>query len=184
MAISLIPRQVKESREESFWKKSSLWGSIAVLVGVAAVSAGVVIFRFSLQNEISDLSESIDSEKSKIEAQRDVEIKLRDLSQRAEYAGDILGEANRYSRLLKKITVLLPDQVTLSKMGVRDADVAQISGTARSYIDLARFINSVQEDEELLTGLQLRSVNLDTQTGNVNFDLEVSVSEEDLRGIR
>ncbi|MEA2020833.1 MAG: PilN domain-containing protein [Patescibacteria group bacterium] len=184
MAVNLIPRQVKEKREKSFWKKSSLWGSVAIFVGVAAVSAGIVIFKFSLQRDIKALEDNIDSEKTRITAQKDVELKMRDLSKRAKAAGKVLENANKYSRILDKVTALMPVRVSLSKMSMREAEQAQISGTARSYVDLARFIYAVQQDEELLTGLQLRSVNLDTQTGNVNFDLEVTVSKEALRGAR
>ncbi len=184
MAINLIPRQVKEEREKSFWKKSSLWGSVTIMVGVAAISAGVIIFKFSLQRDIKALESDIDLEEGKIKAQQEVELKVRDLSKRAGEAGRILERSNRYSRVLDKVTALMPDRVTLSKMSMRETESAQVSGKARSYIDLARFIDAIQRDEELLTGLQLRSVNLDTQTGNVNFDLEVTVSKEALRGAR
>ncbi len=182
MAINLIPRKIKEQREKSFWKETSIWGSVAVLVGVGAVSIGILVFRFSLQREISRLEDDIDAERQQIRAQQEIELKLRDLGRRADAAVEILDERVYYSSLLEKLTEILPEAVSFSRLQVNSPDLAALSGRAASYIDLARFIGAVQQDQEMLEGVQLRSVNLDSQTGQVAFDLDLKVKKEALYG--
>lgn len=184
MAINLIPRKIKEDRQKSFWKQTTLWGAVAVLVGVGAVSIGVLIFRFALQRELTRLGEEIDTARSQIEAQKDVELKLRDLEQRADAVVKVLDDRVYYSRIMEKLTELLPQEVTFSRLRVSSPDAATLAGTASSYIDLARFINAVQEDQEMMAGVQLRSVNLDSQTGQVGFDIDLVVREEALYGTK
>ncbi len=182
MSINLIPRKIKESRQQAFWKQTSLWGAVAILVGVGAVSIGVLVFRFSLQRELSRLGEEIETERQQIKAQQDIELKLRDLGRRADSAVDVLDSRVYYSFLLGKLTELLPEAVTFSRLQVNSPELASLSGTAASYIDLARFIGAVQSDQEMMEGVQLRSVNLDSQTGQVAFDLDLKVDTKALHG--
>ena len=152
------------------------------MIGVAAISIGVVIFRLFLQRELSQLAEEITAERQQIESRQDIELKLRDLGNRADVVSTILSERKHYSRLLEKLTNLLPEEVNFARLQLRSLEAASLSGNAFSYIDLARFIEAIQEDEEMLDGLQLRSVNLDAQTGRVSFDLDINIKEDSLYG--
>lgn len=180
MAINLIPRKIKDAREQSFWKQTSLWGAVAFLVGVGAVSMGILVFRFSLQRELSRLEEEIEAERQQIRAQQDIELKLRDFERRADATVEILDERLYYSLLLERLTELLPEAVSFSRLQVNSPELAGLSGKAASYIDLARFIGAVQNDQEMMEGVQLRSVNLDSQTGQVAFQLDLKVKKESL----
>ena len=202
MAINLLPEKVRRGKREESVKRASTWGAVALLIGVVAVLAGVLVFKMILSREVGRLESQIEDSKKRIGAQEELEIKARSLEGKVKALESILGEKEHYSVFLEGLSAVLPSGIALTDLRVDSPVLAGISGTAVSYIDLARFLEAVgstprsrpvgtqgpagqiglaAESGGLFSKVRLRSVNLDTQTGQVKFDLDLVVRKGALR---
>ena len=183
MAINLLPEKVRRERKKGRVKQVSTFGMVAVLVGVAAISLGIFIFKLVLDREIENLEDQIENQRRRIKAREELEIKVRSLGEKVKALGDIFEKEEHYSFLLEELSSILPSEITLADLKVNSPTLAEISGTASSYVDLARFLEVAGVSEgEVFTGAKLRSVNLDAQTGRVRFRLDLVVGKGVLHG--
>lgn len=180
MAISLLPGEAAKKRTEKKVRRFSFLGALALLLGVAAVSAGVFIFKSVLAGEIKNLETEIEREKEKISAEADLEIKAQTLGEKVATLEKILAGATHYSILLDNLTEITPSEISFSTLAATSAEKASLSGTATSYVGLAKFIRALNDPEgggKLFSETELRSVSLDAQTGQVKFSLELAVKK-------
>ena len=147
------------------------------------------VFKIVLNREIAVLDDQIEDQRKRIMAQEDVELKARSLEAKTAALEKILGGVEYYSVLLEGLTAAIPAEIALTSLRADSPTLVGISGTAVSYVDLARFLKAVDATEELVTegaelfsGARLKSVSLDTQTGQVKFSLDLVVGKEALRG--
>ena len=182
MAISLLPHEATKKRTEEKVKRFSFLGAISLLLGVCAVSAGVFIFKATILHEVGNLETGIEVEKKKISAQKDLEIKAQTLEKKAETLEKVLLGMTHYSTLLDALNSITPSEVALLNISALSSKKASISGTASSYLGLARFVKAFDDPEKgvIFSEVTLRSVSLETKTGQVKFSLEVKIKEEAL----
>jgi Tfp pilus assembly protein PilN len=178
--ISLLPKEVEKKREqearERFWRR----GGLTFLAVAAAFCLGIFIYSLTLNSQLSNLKQDIADEGSKIESLAEVESEARDLEARVEALTGILGEKIYFSHLLDELTRAVPADVAIVEVTAPSETSVSVSGTSRSYVALARFLLNLGA-ADLFETVGLRSVSLNQQTGEANFDLTLGLVKEGLR---
>ena len=178
MAINLLPKQFQDRRRTAGAKRLSVVGAVALLVGVAAITAGVLAFKAVLASEIKGLEKSIGEEKAKIVSQKGVELKALTLEKKLATTVKILRGANQYSELLSTLAATIPGEISLLDLQLSSPTKFSLSGTAGDYVSLARFIKALVDPSrggKLFSDAGVRSVDLDSQTGGARFALELEI---------
>jgi Tfp pilus assembly protein PilN len=182
--ISLLPQEVEKVRAEE--ARASFLRRLAVIFFVAAFLVGVVVFgySFSLRGTISNLDTQISKESSKISSMSETAVQAQDLSRRSSALREIFANRADFSVLLAQIQNAVPPDVKVTDMVVPSEESVSVSGTSRSYPSLAKFLLSLQGGsgkDSLFKTVELRSVSLDKQSGEVKFDVNLKIAEGGLR---
>lgn len=182
--ISLLPKEVKKRKEQEARDRLLRRGSLVFAAVSLLLGAGVFVYSLVLGSQLSNLEQDIASEKSEISSLSEIELKAHDLEGRVEALKKILDEKIYFSDLLDTLAKMVPADVTVVEMTVPSEDTISVSGTSRSYVSLAKFLLNLKGASQPSVGfevVELRSVSLDQQTGEANFDLNLSVVEGGLR---
>lgn len=182
--ISLLPREVEKRREEEararlLRKVSLVFLGISVLVGV-----GALLYSLFLRSRLSNLEKNIANETSKISSLSEVELKAQDLGTRVGALKGVLDGKAYFSNLLLALSKSVPADVSIKEMTVPSEEVVSISGVSRSYVSLAKFLLNLKAaggGDGLFKVVELRSVSLDQQTGEANFDVNLKLAEGGLK---
>lgn len=178
--ISLLPREVEKKREQEVRGQLLRKVSLVFLVASLLLGAGIFVYSVVLQTQSSNLKKNIREEKSKIGSLADIELKVQDLEKRTKVLGEVFASKAYFSGLLTTLSRAVPADVSISEMTVPSEETITVSGTSRSYASLAKFLLNLKE-AEIFTVVELRSVSLDQQTGEANFDVSLQLTEGGLR---
>lgn len=181
--ISLLPQEVEKKREQESRERVLRKSALVFLVVSLLFGLGVVAYSLILNSQNSDLQKNIAAEESKINSLAEVEGQAQDLGERVRVLGDALAEKIYFSGLLEAISSAVPADVSIAEMTVPSADSAAISGSSRSYVSLAQFLRNLKNFDKgdgLFQVVELRSVSLDQQTGEIKFDINLGLAKEGL----
>lgn len=173
--ISLLPSDVEKKRANEVRGQLLRKVSLVFLIVSLVLGAGVFVYSLVLGTQLSNLEKNVSSEESKIGSLAEIELQAQDLAVRVKALGDIFGAKVYFSNLLTTLSGAVPADVALTEMTVPSEEAISVSGTSRSYVSLAKFLLNLKESEELFEAVELRSVSLDQQTGEANFDLNLKV---------
>ncbi len=184
-SINLIPQEEKkEQRKERIVKMSSVF-SILLLLIVAGVSGYYWYRKSQINQAIAAQDVNIEKSRNDITSLSDIEVVARELDGKYVVLGSFFDARYRYSILLEELQKRVPsDTVAIDNFTlVGDARSAiSLSGTGLDYISIARFIDTLSEQnypgvrpgyEKLFTNVTLNSVNLDNQDLSVTYFLIV-----------
>lgn len=184
MAINLIPSAVREKRQKGAVKRISFIGTFTALVGAVAVTAGVLFFKFAIKAQVTQLEKDIRSSKNSIKTFEDIELQARTIKKKASLVDKVISEEEHYSVVLEALTTSVPAEVSLTDLQITTPEKATVSGEVSNYLDLARFIRALLDEDKggwLFTDVGVRSVGMGSGESSVKFDLEIGVDESLLR---
>ncbi len=177
--ISLLPEEVEKKKEQEARGRLLRKASLIFLVVSLFLGASSLIYSLVLSSQFSNLEQNTASEKSKISSLSEIELKAQDLEARVDSLKSIFEEGVYFSNLLTALSRAVPADVSIVEMTVPSEETVSISGVSRSYVSLAKFLLNLKG--ELFEVVELRSVSLDQQTGEANFDLNLKVAEGGLK---
>ncbi len=177
--ISLLPKEVEKKREQEARSRLLRKASLILLVTSLTLGASSLIYSLVLSSQFSNLEQNIASEKSKISSLSEIELKAQDLEARVDSLKSIFEEGVYFSNLLTALSKAVPVDVSIVEMTVPSEGTVSVSGVSRSYVSLAKFLLNLKG--ELFEVVELRSVSLDQQTGEANFDLNLKVAKGGLK---
>ena len=182
--ISLLPKEVERKREQAARGRLFRKGSLVFLAASFLLGVGAFVYSLALKSQLSGLEQNITSEKSKISSLSEIEFKAHDLEMRVDALKNILDEKIYFSDLLDTLARAVPADVAIVEITVPSETAVSVSGTSRSYVSLAKFLLNLKESGPPSVGfeaVELRSVSLDQQTGEANFDLNLEVAKGGLQ---
>ena len=178
--ISLLPKEIERKKEQEARDRLLRRGGLVFLTVSLLLALGVFVYSLTLNSQLSDLEQDIASEMSKIASLSELELSVKDLEARVGVLTKVFNEKLYFSRLLSTLTRAVPADVAVVELTAPSEEAISVSGTSRSYVSLAKFLLNLKENG-LFGVVELRSVSLDQQTGEANFDLNLSVVKGGLR---
>lgn len=182
--ISLLPKEVEKKREAEARSRLLRRVSFVFLAFAIFFGLGVFVYSSALKSQLSRLEKAVGGEKSKVSSLSGIELKAQDLDARVRALQDIFANRAYFSNLLATLSRRVPPDVSLREMTVPSEELVSVSGVSRSYASLAAFLLNLKElDDEakFFDTVELRSVSLDQQTGEVNFDLNLKIAKGALK---
>ncbi len=189
--ISLLPKEVEKKKEQEIRDRRLRRGGLVFLAVTSFIFIGVFAYLLVLKSQLSNLKQDIADEVSKVTSLSEIELSATDLEKRVGALAKIFDEKLYFSDLLDVLIKAVPADVGIMEVTAPSDKVISISGTSRSYASLKQFLLNLKETGATLPDRQaesvgfeavdLRSVSLDQQTGEYNFDLNLIVAKEGLR---
>lgn len=177
--IELMPAEIRAEKRKKETKRIAILVSIAFLIISASLTAAVLAFYTVLLAELNSTKKSIETEKRKVETFKDTEIMAGRVHGKAEAIGTLLKAKNYYSTLFRTLSEVSPQDVTISNLSVTGGGGSvSVSGTAKSYIAVAKFLLVVVDPEKggkLFDKAELTSVSLDDKSGEARFAVTLSL---------
>jgi len=182
--ISLLPKEVERKKEQEIRDRLLRRGGLVFLAVSLLLAVGVFVYSLALKSQLSNLEQDIADERSKTGSLSEIELDATDLESRVGGLGKVFDEKLYFSDLLDALAKAVPADVAIAEVTAPSEKVISISGTSRSYVSLKNFLLNLKETGSTSVDfevVELRSVSLDQQTGEYNFDLNLMVAEGGLR---
>jgi len=182
--ISLLPKEVERKKEQDARDRLLRRGGLVFLAVTLLICIGSFAYSLTLKSQLSNLQEDIAGEMSKIDSLLEIERNTKDLERRVGGLVKILEEKLYFSDLLEALAKAVPADVAIAEVTAPSEEAVSISGTSRSYVSLKQFLLNLKETGSASVDFEvvgLRSVSLDQQTGEYNFDLTLVIDEGGLR---
>lgn len=180
-SINLIPQEEKVQQRKVKIVKASSVVSVLILLIVTGV-AGYFWYRINgIKEAIAAQELEIQKSRTDIGALSEIEVKARNLDGKFKILSEFFAAERNYSILLKELNKRVPQgSVTVTSFTLTGNNKSQISlsGEGIDYISIARFIDTLSDDdfedageglEHLFTNVTLNSVNLDNQDLSVGY---------------
>jgi Tfp pilus assembly protein PilN len=177
--INLVPQEVQSEKRHSNRRRFLTVFSIAQLVVVVAVTVAIVLFIVSQKRAISSAQAQIDRETKLLSSQLSTIQLVKDIEIRSEALRDVLVKRIYYSRVLSAFPSFLPTGMSISQLTVNPTNI-RLTAKARSVVDIAKFLKVIIDPEQggkFFSQVNLRSVNLDSGTGEANFLINLDIHE-------
>jgi len=166
--ISLLP---KEEFEQKFLGQCLIW--------VLTVGRWVVIFtefvvicaflsRFYLDRKVADLYDEIFQKQAMVEAASEFEQEFRFLQKRLDLIQDLANQPNP-DEVLKTVTLLLPDNVSLSEFNFSQEKI-EIAAVASSSSVIGSFWRNLHEDKKF-TDVRITEISKEKGKPGIKFAL-------------
>ena len=178
--ISLLPSDVEKKRAEGARAKLLRKASLAFLIVTVIFAASIFIYSLVLRSQNLSLEQNVRSEQAKISSLSEVEASAEEMSARVSGLKTVLGEKIYFSELLDAVSGAVPADVAIREMTAPNAETVSVSGTARSVVSLKDFLLNLKT-KKIFEMVDLRSVSLDQQSGDNNFDLNLKIAKGGLQ---
>ena len=133
-----------------------------ILVITQLVVIGVLFYRFSIDQSIIDLKESIEQKKEIVSAVTPLLVAANNVNRQTSEVKKIIQKQQVFPQTINYIISVFPQSMTLNKMGIADTSV-QLFGVAASPQDLRSFIARLQKEAHF-SSVELSDIQK-TQTG-------------------
>lgn len=179
--IDLIPLEERIQQEHEKTRKEFIIFSVSVFVIVLIIFIGLSLYTKNLDEKIAELKSSVDSKKTLIIEKSDIEVTIRNLDAKTASLSNILQNKNYYSILLDEIAKRVPKTVGINTIDTSQVSQVNISGTAKDYVSLAKFLNSLTQNQSsspsanIFKEVSISSVTLDPFSSDAKFNLNVTI---------
>lgn len=179
--IDLIPLEERIQQEQEKTRKEFIIFSVSVFAIVLIIFTGLSLYTKNLDEKISELKSSVESKKTLIIEKSDIEVTIRNLDAKTASLSNILQNKNYYSILLDEIAKRVPKTVGINTIDTSQVSQVNISGTAKDYVSLAKFLNSLTQNQsssesaKLFKEVSISSVTLDPFSSDAKFNLNVTI---------
>lgn len=178
--ISLLPQELKEKRVEEVRLDRLKKVGFAFLFLSLVAALGAFLYSQTLNSSLSQTNQNIKGLEQKIDSLQSVEEAAFDVEQRSAALRALFEKEVYFSYLLKALGEATTADVEILELSAPSAETVSISGSARSYTSLAKFLlalNSSSTPGSLFSVVALKEVSLDRQTGKAQFNVNLSLTE-------
>jgi Tfp pilus assembly protein PilN len=180
--INFIPQEVIDRRHQIKSHSSNNRISVILFVLVLIASGVAFYFNFSLKNKIEVLNQNIAANEKKISDLQDFGKHGYKLGIRLQNTKQIISNRSNFSYMMDEFAVRMPETVSIRSVEVT-ADGLVFNGvTLAGYPIIAQLQDSLMEEKSegknLFTDAKLRSSNFNKSSGEIEFTIDVVLSEE------
>lgn len=178
--ISLLPEEVKEKRVEEALLIRLKKGGLIFLVISILMALGSLFYFLTLSDSLNRTKESVRDLEEKIVALQTIEETAADVERRGTALKSIFENEIYYSKLLTALFEATDSDVSILELSSPSPKSANVSGSARSYASLAKFLLALKSETAAETPfgkVELKEVSLDQQTGLARFSVLLSLRE-------
>ncbi|HSX39424.1 MAG TPA: PilN domain-containing protein [Candidatus Saccharimonadales bacterium] len=188
-SINLIPQQEKQEQVNVQLVEVSTVVAIAVFVVVGLISGYLFYQSKTIKDKIAAHEVTITDLRSQIQSKSDIEIIARNLSAKSKVLSDILSSRIYNSMLLKEFQSRLPASITIEDFSLVGNTEIDLSGSADTYITIAKFINLLTDKkfiggdpalQNLFTSVSLNSVTAESAENRIKFFIAVTYDNKAL----
>jgi len=183
--IELIPKEVEAAREQ----KRKLRTARLIGFGVLGFAVLALVLLLSLIGGqaliVNNLRRQVSEEEARIAELASVEEKVLGLEGKNTALTQIFSRRSHYSILLRALQKSVPRGITIASLSAAQGKtVVDLSGTTKSYGDLAIFLRNLVDSKKggsLFTEAALTSVALDPTLGVAKFIIVVAMQGNGLK---
>ncbi|OIP97225.1 hypothetical protein AUJ94_02720 [bacterium CG2_30_40_12] len=183
--INLIPEELKKQKKLELQLKGLFKTSLGFLILSILTSAGLLVYKTSLDKSLSDLIVKIDTEEQKISALESMESKMYVLGEKLVFAQKILNSRLNYSSLLREFGGVLPSGVYLTDVAIASSDKTTIGGITSSYAMLSELVKNISNSSLMGNSIfeysEVTSVNLKEEVSRIEFSMNVYLKKDALK---
>lgn len=170
--VNLLP---KSDFEQSVWGRFLKWllttGRYLIIVTELIVILAF-LSRFKLDQDLSNLNESIGQKKRILDALSDTERRFRHTQTRINIAGKMLDNQSFAILVADNLTAKVPPGMTITALGVDHAREVTLDSTALSDTVLSSFLTRMASDKKWKT-LDITQITADPSQG-IKFSLRAT----------
>ena len=175
--INLLPERTFE--EQPTGEKIFIWlvGVGRVLIIVTEMTAILVwLSRFRLDYQITTLQENIEENAALVQSSARFEETFRDYQHRLLLADKVESERFPISLVTEKISSLIPQDIILSSLVVRQGEIG-LSAQANRSLDFAKLLETLLSQSEI-TEVSLQDTHYNRDDNTYEFTLNLKTSEK------
>lgn len=176
LEINLLPRDLGETFVGKFLRWILTYGRY-IVIGTEIIVLLAFLSRFKLDRDLSDLSESIKTKETIIQASSELENNVRSLQKRLSLIKNLQEKEVSSPQILTTLSQITPQDVVFENVAISSS---QISLSAKSF-SLAGFSTLLQT---LKSSENFRDLNLEKiseEEGAITFTLKMSFQKSSLK---
>jgi len=176
--INLLPPEVRVLEKRINLARVLRNSGLIVLVISVAVAGLFVYLNLNSRSQLSTIKTAISQTNSLLTSARETESETKILLAKYQSLRKILSNRPLYSKLLESLSKNVPADVQILDVNVLSPTRVSVSGDSLSYLSLAKFLKVLSPDKSgVFTKAVLNSVVLNSQSGHVQFVVELNVKE-------
>ena len=179
--INLLPQNIRAAENETkLAGYLKIGGAIFLAISVIFLVVSLVIF-FITKGERIKSEAKITSLTSQLQAGQNSEKSAVLLVNKGAELIKIMQQTPRYSKLLTTLSQKVPAEVNISELTITSPVKISAAGDSGSYLSLSQFLKVITADTSgIFGGVSLQNVVLSSQTGRVQFVLDITIKEKSL----
>jgi len=183
--INLMPQEVLKTRRTARGTRAFTVVSVGIFIFCMLGTVFVFGYETFLLRAISNFQNLSQQEIAEIKSLEPIEKMARILDQKSSILTKVFRGRSFYSKLLEKLSLEVPQDVVITDLVVVNPTQVGVSGEARSYIALSKFLRALTASEEdIFDSAVLSSVSLESQSGKAKFALSVYLVEDALNELK
>lgn len=178
----MLPRDIQTQE-----KKTKLAGVLKVtavvslLISVTASAALLWLF-LSSKSQLAAVNHNIATTTTTLASSINTENSLVSLSLKSAELTKILAARPLYSKFLDSLSGTLPLDVKIAEINILAPTKASVSGDSLGYLSLSQLLKTLNNGTSpVFAGATLNSVVLNSQTGRVQFVMDVAIKDKGLQ---
>lgn len=176
--INLLPLEIKQKRKAAK-RNTIIFSGVAAYIGVIIIFfIAISIFTNSINKDLEIVKQKRTILRAKISQYSLFEKREKELDGRKELVRTAKEGEIQWSRIMYKLSLLLPPQVWLSNFKVDEQNLA-ISGNSLDLQGVSGSILQMLNLEELTDRVTLKDINKDKDTQTMIFNINTALREEE-----
>ena len=179
--INLLPHDIRSQEKKTKTAGLLKLLAIAALV-VSIVTTGVLLWLFiSTKSQLDAVNKTISTTTMALAASKNTEDDLISLSAKSAELTKLINARPLYSKFLDSLAKTLPADVKISEINILSPLKAGVSGDSLGYLSLSQLLKTINNGTSpVFSGATLNSVVLNSQTGRVQFIMEITIKDKGL----
>lgn len=184
--INLLPEEIIKGKKKESLRRWAQAISLVVLISAIVTVAAAVIYRITLDTQIKDLDNEINTKRNTVSSKQKLENQTVIVSEKLNSIGKIREEDPKYLQTIQLLQSLMPQGVTMKGFKINEIYSFTTSATASSSGALEEFINNLnsQDSKNKFNRVVLKSIQGNSKDKKYDFNLELSFTPKNPGGTK
>ena len=175
ITVNLLP--LSERAAAWSFQRSCLLGGVIVLSIYGSIFAAQYYAAWTLEKDIAVARQRYSLLLPVQDTMRAAMDKQQTIDKKNNTLAAITGERKSWHAVIRHFGIITPPQIWLTELAASDKNVILLKGNARTYPDLAAYLDSLEQDV-LLAEPALIKAEQDSQFGYTRFEITVKRKEQ------
>ncbi|MCX6783546.1 MAG: PilN domain-containing protein [candidate division WWE3 bacterium] len=180
--INLLPPEIRVLEKKARFSKIILFiGGVALLASVIFI-IGVTVNYIIVKNNLSQNQLKLTTTTQEIATYKALEASAIDVTAKYKELQAAFKVRELYSQFFAALNGMVPQDVKVSEINFLATNKVSLSGESQGYLSLAGFVKTLEDPKtsKIFVNPVLNSVVLNSQTGKVQFVMELGLKEGSL----